>query len=62
LERVQSLGAVTALDSAEERREKLEALFALSEAAIAEGMETWPTERILDEVAERRGTNKPNLY
>jgi hypothetical protein len=62
LDRLKTLGPVTPLDTPEERKAKLQALFALSDAAISEGMETWSSQRIQEEVAEIRGTNNQNLY
>ena len=52
---VRQVGVITANDDQETRLRKLNALWSLSDAMIADGMETWSTERVLQEVAILRG-------
>jgi len=56
-DRISLLGPITAADSPETKRKKLEAFFELSDALAAEGMELWSSSRIEQEIASSRGLN-----
>lgn len=58
LRNLASLPFVQPTDDVATKRKTLDALRALSDAAVAEGMEVWSEERISVEVARRRGLSE----
>lgn len=57
LDRVMDNGPLKPDDDPVTRKVKLDALFALSDARIAEGMETWSQDRVSSELSKVRGSD-----
>jgi hypothetical protein len=58
VQQVNDLPPISHVSSYEEKKKLLDALWAMSDAAIVNGLETWTHEQIADEIVRRRGSDR----